>query len=127
MDVRAAAERFAATWQEHWVSGTPEPIAALYAEDCVHRSMPFRAPHEGRDDLLEYIRWSFAEEHATSASFSRPLVDGNDAVMQFWVAFREGSTLAGCVFARFNEAGLVTESRDYWNASEHPEQDPGFF
>ena len=47
MDPREAAERFARMWEVGWLRGDVAAISALYAEDCIHRSMPFRPLHEG--------------------------------------------------------------------------------
>ncbi|MEU7002645.1 hypothetical protein [Nonomuraea sp. NPDC046570] len=48
MDTRAAARRFADTWQHGWTHH--DAITALYTDD-VHHSMPFRAPHHGKKTL----------------------------------------------------------------------------
>jgi hypothetical protein len=125
MEVRAAAARFAEVWQESWVSENVEAITALYADDCIHRSMPFREPHAGKQALADYLRWSFADEHAASVRFSTPIVDGDRAVIEFWVTFEGGGTLAGCVFARFRD-GLAVETRDYWHPAEETLENPGF-
>ncbi|MGW5283127.1 hypothetical protein ACWERI_27265 [Streptomyces collinus] len=51
----------------------------------------------------------------TDVRFPAPVVDpGGVAVAEFRVLAKEGgapSTLAGCVFARFDEAGLAVETR----------------
>jgi predicted SnoaL-like aldol condensation-catalyzing enzyme len=123
MDAREAAERFARTWQDGWARHDTAAIAALYAEECVHRSMPFRPPHVGRDAVVDYIRGSFAEEPALDVRFSDPIVDGDRAVMEFRVTMIEAEadrpvTLAGCAFLRFADDGLVVEARDYWHTAD---------
>ncbi|WP_243773218.1 nuclear transport factor 2 family protein [Actinomadura barringtoniae] len=117
VDGREAAERFARVWEAGWVRGDVESIAALYAEDCVHRSMPFRPLHVGRAALIEYLRESFAEDRAVDVRFGTPIVDGDRAVVEFRVV-GEGSTLAGCAFVRFGTDGLVAEVRDYWHEGD---------
>lgn len=119
VDVRDLAKRFARVWQAGWANGDVDGIAALYAEDCVHRSTPFRPQHEGRQGLLDYVRWAFASERAVDVRFGAPLVDGDRAVVEYraWVVESEGDrpvSLAGCAFVRFGPDGLVKESRDYW-------------
>ncbi|WP_433331458.1 nuclear transport factor 2 family protein [Spirillospora sp. CA-294931] len=121
MDTRALAERFARVWEDAWPRGDVEALLPLYAEGCVHRSMPFRPPHEGREALAEYLRWSFADGAATDVRFGTPIVDGDRAVVEFRVFSVEkggSTTLAGCAFVRFGPDGLVTEVRDYWHAVE---------
>lgn len=123
VDLRKAARRFARTWEAGWARRDVDGIAELYAADCVHRSMPFRPPHMGRTAVVDYLRWSFADEPATSVRFGDPIVDGDRAVMEYLVTAVEAATerpvtLSGCAFVRFNDEGLVTEVRDYWHLTE---------
>ncbi|WP_053749670.1 nuclear transport factor 2 family protein [Streptomyces sp. MMG1533] len=132
MDTAEAAERFVRVWERAWAEHDVAALLELYAEDCVHRSMPFREPHRGRAELAAYLRWSFAEEQVRDVRFSAPVV-GRDgvAVAEFRVFAQEGgaaSTLAGCVFVRFDGAGLAVESRDYWHtAPDHREPQGSLF
>ncbi|MFF4351278.1 nuclear transport factor 2 family protein [Streptomyces sp. NPDC001530] len=121
MDTAQAARRFVRVWERAWAAHDVDAILELYADDCVHRSMPFREPHRGRDELAAYVRWSFAAEHATDVRFSEPVI-GQDglAVAEFRVLAEEDgqpSTLAGCVFVRFDATGLAVETRDYWHST----------
>jgi ketosteroid isomerase-like protein len=129
MGTRAAAERFVRVWQRAWSDHDVEALAALYAEDCVHRSMPFRAPHRGRAGLAGYLRRSFAGERVTDVRFSAPIVgEEGVAVSEFRVLAEEDgapSTLAGCVFVRFDAAGLAVETPDYWHTAEGHEEPQG--
>ncbi|MGW6788730.1 nuclear transport factor 2 family protein [Streptomyces chartreusis] len=119
METREAAERFVRVWRRAWAEHDVDALLELYAEDCVHRSMPFRAPHRGRGELGAYLRWSFAAERVTDVRFSAPVVGADGvAVAEFRVLSEEDgtpATLAGCVFARFDAAGLAVETRDYWH------------
>jgi len=65
MDTREAAERFVRVWERAWAAHDVDALLELYAEECVHRSMPFREPHRGRGELAGYLRWSFAQERVT--------------------------------------------------------------
>ncbi|MFD4596465.1 nuclear transport factor 2 family protein [Streptomyces sp. NPDC058464] len=129
MDTREAAERFVKAWERGWAAHDVDALLALYAEDCVHRSMPFRDPHRGRDELAAYLRWSFEAERVTDVRFSAPLV-GPDGVAaaEFRVRSEEGgaaATLAGCVFVRFDTQGLAVESRDYWHSADGHQEPAG--
>ncbi|MEV0487677.1 nuclear transport factor 2 family protein [Streptomyces sp. NPDC050508] len=119
MNTREAAERFVRIWARAWAEHDVEALLELYAEDCVHRSMPFREPHRGRAELAAYLRWSFAAERVGDVRFSVPVVGQHGlAVAEFRVLAEEAgepSTLAGCVFVRFDDAGLAVETRDYWH------------
>jgi hypothetical protein len=83
--------------------------------------MPFREPHRGRAELAAYLRWSFAAERVGDVRFSAPVVGQHGvAVAEFRVPAEEDgepSTLAGCVFARFEAAGPAVETRDYWHTT----------
>ncbi|MCW7942846.1 hypothetical protein AAW14_12525 [Streptomyces hygroscopicus] len=120
MDTAEAARRFVRVWERGWAEHDVDSILALYARGCVHRSMPFRAPHRGRHELAAYLRWSFAGERTLDVRFSEPIVGPEGRVVaEFRVLAEEDgtpSTLAGCVFVRFDGEGLAVESRDYWHA-----------
>jgi ketosteroid isomerase-like protein len=122
VETRAAAERFTAVWERAWAAHDVDALLELYAEACVHRSMPFREPHRGRDELAAYLRWSFAAERVADVRFSPPVVGADGvAVAEFRVLSEEDGaavTLAGCVFVRFDDAGLAVETRDYWHTAE---------
>jgi hypothetical protein len=48
MDSQEAARRWAATWTVAWQTHDVESVVDLYADECVHRSTPFRPPHHRR-------------------------------------------------------------------------------
>ncbi|MFI6463992.1 nuclear transport factor 2 family protein [Streptomyces sp. NPDC050538] len=114
-----AAERFVRVWARAWAEHDVDALLELYAEDCVHRSMPFREPHRGRAELAACLRWSFASEQVSDVRFSAPVVGQHGvAVAEFRVPAEEDgepSTLPGCVFVRFDGAGPAVETRDYWH------------
>ena len=123
MDARDAADRFAHTWEAAWLRGDTAAIAELYAEDCVHRSMPFRPVHRGRRGLVAYVEWAFSTERATEVRFGPPLVAGDLAIVEYWATLAEEpdgkpTTIAGCVIVRFRPDGLVSEARDYWHTAD---------
>ncbi|MFF7391840.1 nuclear transport factor 2 family protein [Streptomyces scabiei] len=133
MDTAEAAERFVGVWQRAWAAHDVDAILQLYARDCVHRSMPFREPHRGHDELTEYLRWSFTDERVEDVRFSEPMVGPDGvAVAEFRVLSQvneeDPQTLAGCVFVRFDASGLAVESRDYWHlVPVHTEPAPPMF
>jgi hypothetical protein len=133
MDTREAAERFARTWERGWVAHDVDLIGTLYADGCTHRSMPFRPVHQGRLEILDYIRWSFDSERATDVRFGTPIVDSDRAFVEYRVFLVENEgdkpvTLAGCAAVRFDEDGLVVEARDYWHIADgHHEPEGGLF
>jgi uncharacterized protein (TIGR02246 family) len=123
MDPRAAARRWAATWTTAWQTHDVEAVVALYAEDCVHRSTPFRPPHRGRQAVREYVAQAFADEQRIDkVRFTTPVVQGDRACVEYWAWFLDqggtAMTLAGCAMARFDADGRITQARDYWHLEE---------
>jgi ketosteroid isomerase-like protein len=111
------ARRWADGYERAWRAGDAEAAAALYAEDVVYRSHPFRDLQVGREGVLAYTRENFGIERGQQPRFGRPLADGSCAAVEYWVPMvEEGKdvTLVGCAVLRFREDGLVVESREYW-------------
>jgi ketosteroid isomerase-like protein len=126
MDTRDAARRWADAWEHAWREHDAEALRAVYAEDCVFRSHPFREPYLGADGVVAYARWAFESELSADARFGEPVVDGDRAVVDYWALCvgTDGAeeTIAGCSVLRFGDDGTVLEQRDYWAAGggHHP-------
>ena len=106
-----------AVWSKAWPAADVDAIAALYADDAVFYSHPFRA----RQTPREYVAWAFGDQGAADCRFGEPVVDGGRAAVDWWGAItsKDGSveTVAGTSLLRFDSAGRVIEQRDAW-ASE---------
>ena len=129
MDSQAAARRWAATWTAAWQAHDVEAVVALYAEDCVHRSTPFRRPHRGRQAVRDYVTQAFADEQRIDdVRFGTPVVQGDRACVEYWARFLDqqgrAMTLAGCAMARFDADGRITEAGDYWHLQEGHQPPP---
>ena len=133
MDSQEAARRWAATWTVAWQTHDVESVVDLYADDCVHRSTPFRPPHHGRQGVRDYVTQAFADEQQIDeVRFGTPVVQGDRACVEYWARFLDdhgtAMTLAGCAMARFDADGRITEARDYWhleNGHRPPPQEWG--
>lgn len=114
METRAAAQRWADVWQQGWQQHDAAAIAALYSDGAYWQQHPFREPDPG------YLARVFAEEESAECEFSRPIVDDDRAAVHWTARTRlvDGGTedLAGVALLRFDQAGLVVEHRDFWNA-----------
>ena len=120
-----AARRWGATWQRSWEALDPEPIIALYADDCAYVSQPFREPE--RAGARSYVSGAFADESDVRAWFGEPIVDGNRAAMPWWAALREAGeevTLAGTSVLTFDAGGLVIAQWDAWNMTPGRREPP---
>jgi ketosteroid isomerase-like protein len=129
MDPHEAARRWAATWTAAWQAHEVQPVVALYAEDCVHRSTPFRPPHRGRRAVRDYVAQAFRDEQRIDeVRFSTPVVEGDRAWVEYWARFLDAHgmpmTLAGCATARFDAEGRITEARDYWHLQDGDQSPP---
>jgi uncharacterized protein (TIGR02246 family) len=131
VDAQAAARAWVDAWRRAWPARDPEPLAAVYAEDARFRSHPFREPHEGREGVLEYARWAFADqERLDGCWFGEPVVAGDRATVEYWAVLAEAGeevTIAGAALLRFGPDGRVRDQRDYWSLeSGRREPPPGW-
>lgn len=120
-DPRAAARRWAATWQRCWEAGDVGPIVDLYAPGAAFSSQPFRARELGRQGVRAYVEGAFASESEVRARFGEPIVDGRRAAVSWWAELREEGeeiTLAGTSVLTFDDAGLVVDQWDTWDQAD---------
>ena len=128
MDSRAAAVRWAETWQRAWQALDVEAVVALYAADAVFSSHPFRPTLHGREGVRRYVAGAFADERDVRAWFGTPVVDGDRAAVEWWASLVEEGreiTLAGTSVLRFGPDGLVIEQRDTWIQADGRSEPPG--
>ena len=118
MDAEAAARAWVDAWSRAWPAADPEPLRAVYADDAVFRSSPFREPRLGREGALDYARSAFADQDDfTGCSFGEPVVAGDRAAVEYWAVLVESGrevTIAGVSLLRFGPDGLVRSQQDYW-------------
>jgi ketosteroid isomerase-like protein len=113
-------------WSRAWPARDAAAVGALYAEDAVFVSHPFREPQAP----AEYAAWAFANQANVELRFGTPVVDGDRAAVDWWavVTSTDGSaeTLAGTSLLRFGRDGLVLEQRDSWAAEPGRRTLPGW-
>ncbi len=111
----SAAKRWAEAYERAWRAGDGEAAGALYAEDCVFRSHPYRE----LEDARAYMRRVVPEAEAPEVWFGEPVEQEDRAAIEYWALLFEPngdeSTIAGCHVVRFGDDGLVAEARDYWH------------
>jgi ketosteroid isomerase-like protein len=114
MDAESAARAWVEGWSRAWPAKDAEAVGALYADDAVFRSHPFREPRPP----AEYAAWAFADEEPVEIAFGDPVVGGDRAAVEYWAILRrrDGSeaTLAGVAVIRFGADGRAVAQRDYW-------------
>ena len=114
MTTEEAARAFVDGWSRAWPAADPDALTALYADDALFRSAPFRDPQAPR----EYAAWAFESQEAAECRFGTPFVVGDRALVEYWahVTVRgETTTIAGISVLRFAADGRVREQRDYWH------------
>lgn len=126
MGVDQWLDRYRAAWEE----GDADAAAALFTEDAVYRSSPFREPHIGRAGVREYWTIATADQSEATVRFGRAVTEGNRTAVEFWTTMRaeEGEiTLPGILVLRFAPDGRCEELREAWMvAEERLEPHPGW-
>jgi ketosteroid isomerase-like protein len=127
MNALEAARRWAQTWAAAWPARDVQAIAALQATGGDHWASMFR-PFRGRAGLRDYLEECFAEEtRPARVVFAEPQADGDSAAVEYWAVIYvkdQPVTISGCTVLRFDESGLVAESRDYSHVKEGEHEPP---
>jgi hypothetical protein len=119
METRAAAARWAETWERAWPAGDAAAIEALYAPGASYRSSALADPEPG--GVRAYLARQFPAEHDVQCQFGRPVAEGDRAAVEWWSSWVEDGatvTLAGVTVLRFDADGQVVDHVDYWLSAE---------
>jgi hypothetical protein len=104
-------------YRRAWEKADVEAAAALFTEDAVYRSSPFREPHVGTAGIREY--WSrTSNQSGTRVLIGTPIIEGNRVAVEWWATFTDEDgegTLPGILFLRFAPDGRCEELREAWN------------
>ena len=109
-----------AAYGRAWEEREPEAAAQLFSENAVYRSHRFSEPHVGRAGVAEYWRNATETQEHVRVRFGEPVVEGNRAAVEWWTTLGGDGlwTIAGCLFLRFDTAGLCQELRECWHDVE---------
>lgn len=113
MDPRGWIEAYGRAWR----TKDADAVVALFTEDAVYRSHPFRPPHVGSEAIRAYWLGATGSQDELDLRFGEPVVSGNRAAVEWWVTMRdEGQeiTLPGCLMLRFAADGRCEELRECW-------------
>ena len=128
IDTSEAANRWVEVYKAGWLNHDVDKISELFTENAVYSSHPFRDRYVGKEEIREYTTWAFStEEEVLSVRFGDPIVEAPRAAVEYWTTMKERGkevTLAGAIFLKFNEEGLCTELREYWDTREGIENPP---
>ena len=123
----AFVEAYGRTWNAWDIRG----FCDLFSEDVVYVAHPTQETVTGRAALQRYVEKEQREQGEVAVRMGTPLIDGDQAVAEFWVTATNGgaqATIAGCLIARLrNEDGRCNHFREYWFDIEgHTDPGPGW-
>jgi ketosteroid isomerase-like protein len=113
-------------YRRAWAEADVETAVALFTEDAVYRSSPFREPSVGHDGIRAYWAGATAKQEAVRVRIGEPIVAGDRVAAEWWATMRdegEEITLPGCLVLRFAADGRCEELREYWHV-EAGRRDP---
>lgn len=114
MDVEAWIEAYGRAWRER----DADAVVAIFTEDAVYRSSPFREPHVGSDGIRAYWERVTAKQEKLDLRFGTPVVEVNRAAVEWWAAVEEDgaeTTFPGILMLRFAPDGRCAELRECWH------------
>jgi len=114
VNAEAAARRWADEWARGWREHDSARIAALYSNEAIHRSAPFREPGRGPEGARAYADWAFAHEDSVECWFGEPIVSGDRAAVEYWAVIThrgKEEMLAGVAVLRVAPDGRGGEQR----------------
>lgn len=117
MEVDEWLERYRSAWE----SADPDAAAALFTEDAVYRSSPFREPHVGQDGIREYWARATGSQSDVTVKIGLPITEENRTAVEWWTTMRDETTeitLPGILFLRFAPDGRCEELREAWMVAE---------
>ena len=124
------AEQWIAAYARAWLERDPEGVVALFTDDAVYRSSPFREPHFGSAGIRDYWTRATSTQEELDLRFGEPVVEGSKVVVEWWAVMRDEDawiTLPGCLLLLFAEDGRCEELREYWHVEDgRHEPHPGW-
>jgi ketosteroid isomerase-like protein len=101
-----------------WREKDADGVVALFTEEAVYRSSPFRDPHPGHDGIRAYWRRATETQEDVDLRFGTPVVAGDRAAVERWAQMRsdgEEGTLPGILYLRLAPDGRCVELRETWH------------
>lgn len=118
---RRFAQRWADAYADAWRRLDVDAVVALFADDVVYRSHPFRTPQRGHDGVRRYTEQWFSAESAVEAHLRVVAVAGGCAAVEYWTPRLENGrprTIAGLDVLTFERDGQVRALREYWHETD---------
>ena len=100
-----------------WETADTAAAGALFSQDASYRSNIFEEPHGGRKGVEDYWTAVTSVQSDVKVWMGSPVIEGDRVIVEFWTSMLAGGedlTLPGCLLMRFNENGLCSDLREYW-------------
>jgi uncharacterized protein (TIGR02246 family) len=124
----ADVQAWLAGYRRAWEQGDPEAAAALFTEDAVYHSSPFREAHVGHDGIRAYWANATGSQSGTRVQFGGPVVEGDRVAVEWWATFTDADdgevTLPGILMLRFAPDGRCAALREAWNLQAGAHEPP---
>jgi hypothetical protein len=127
MQTRDELREWAEAYRVAWENADSGAAADLFTEDAAYRSLIYEEPHRNRSGVVEYWTGVTSEQSDVTVRIGEPFVDESKVTIEFWTTMTVPSgpvTLAGCLLLEFEDGGLCSDLREYWNFSEGTHQPP---
>lgn len=127
MPSKAEVEEWAEIYRVAWETADSEAVAALFSEDSTYRDQIYEEPHRGRAGVIAYWNDVTSAQTNVTVQMGAPIVDGSRASVEFWTTMNVEDapvTLAGCLLLDFDDDGLCSALREYWNFADGTQQQP---
>jgi ketosteroid isomerase-like protein len=114
MDIRTWIEAYGRAWRER----DADAVVAIFTEDAVYRSSPFREPHVGSGGIRAYWERVTSAQENLDLRFGTPVMAGNRAAVEWWAVIEEHgeeTTYPGILMLRFAPDGRCEELRECWH------------
>ncbi|CAN5752525.1 hypothetical protein BH20ACT23_BH20ACT23_19720 [soil metagenome] len=115
---RAQAQAWIDAYGEAWRAKDASGAAALFTEDGVYKSHPFREADVSREGISNYWMRATHDQRDLELHFGDPVVEGDHVAVEWWAAMTDDTgdvTLPGALILRFSDDGFCEELREYWH------------
>ena len=109
-------------YRRAWETADSELAASLFSVTGTYRNDIYQdQPNFGRKGVIDYWSGVTSVQSDVTVRMGEPFVDGDRAVVEFWTTMRINAdpvTLGGALLLDFDEDGLCTALREYFNFTD---------
>jgi ketosteroid isomerase-like protein len=118
---RADLEDWVRRYVDAWESNDPEEIGALFADDALYYTAPYRQPWSGRDGIVE--EWLDRKDEPGEWRFSWEVlgVDGDLGFIKGVTTYADGDDYSNLWVIRLSDDGRASEFTEWWMEVEEEE------